>query len=283
MTSKQILKSLLPSVIWNLLKSVQTRMVRSCDCMTYAPQGWATKLPNDSSTEDVWAKYMAQQREECESLICRFKSDQPLLIDPKDYVDRPTCAKASMLYMTYACALALAAHQKRAFKVLDYGSGVGDYYWFRKAMLPGVELEYHCKDLPAVVEEVRKVSSAVIWHTEDGCLGQQYDMVMFNTSLQYIQGWQSFLRRAAAAVRIYLYLSQVPTVERVPGYVAVQRMGGASVLHQQFNRAEILGTVQGAGLRLVREFLMGEHPWIRNAPEQPTVRGWLFQRDAGTA
>jgi putative methyltransferase (TIGR04325 family) len=283
MTSKQILKSVLPPVIWNLLKSVQTRIMPSSDCLTYAPQGWATKLPNEPTADNVWAKYMARELQKHEGLIRRAQNAEPLLIDPKDYVNRPTAFASYMIYMTYAYVLTLAAHEKRALKVLDYGGGLGDYYWFGKAMLPGIELEYHCMELPAVVEEVRKVSPAVIWHTDDACLGQQYDMVMLNSSLQYIQDWQGLLRRAAAAVRIHLFLSRAPTVERVPGYVAVQRVGDASVLCQQHNRADVLGTVQDAGLRLVREFLMGEHPWIRNAPEQPSVRGWLFQRDAGRA
>jgi len=64
----------------------------------------------------------------------------------------------------------------------------------------------------------------------------------------------------------------------VPAYVATHREGGTTNLQTLMNRSEIVGTVERAGLRLVREFAMGPHPHIANAPEQPMCLGWLFQR-----
>ena len=49
-------------------------------------------------------------------------------------------------------------------------------------------------------------------------------------------------------------------------------------LQYLFNGSEIVDTVQRAGLRLVREFAMGPHPPVANAPEQPMSVGWLFAR-----
>ena len=48
------------------------------------------------------------------------------------------------------------------------------------------------------------------------------------------------------------------------------------------NRSEIIGTVEIAGLRLVREVPMGPHPPVANAPEQATRVGLLFQRALGS-
>ena len=130
-----------------------------------------------------------------------------------------------------------------------------------------------------MAEEGRKLSPNVNWHIDDACLSQSYDMVMFSGSLQVLENWDFLLRRATSAVRSYLFLlSQVSTVERVPSYVAVQRHRGVTMLHQQLKRARFLAIVQNTGLRLVGEFAMGEHPRIVNAPEQPSIRGWLFQR-----
>ena len=64
----------------------------------------------------------------------------------------------------------------------------------------------------------------------------------------------------------------------VPTYVATHRMGGRTCLQMQINRSDIVRAAERAGLRLVREFPMGPHPPIVNAPEQPMCVGWLFQR-----
>ena len=102
---------------------------------------------------------------------------------------------------------------------------------------------------------------------------------MFQSSLQYVREWQDLLRRAAQAARRYLWLSDVPTVRQVSTYVVTERSAGATNLHYQLNRSEIIDTVERVGLRLVREFEMGPHPPVANAPEQPTCVGWLFERD----
>jgi len=70
----------------------------------------------------------------------------------------------------------------------------------------------------------------------------------------------------------------VPTVRNVPAFVATERSGGVTNLHWQLNRDEVVRTVEGRGLRLVREFAMGPYPPVANAPEQPSCAGWLFER-----
>lgn len=270
MTSKRVLKSILPPFLWNVLKVLKRRMVRSVDCLTYAPQGWATKLPADAKSQEYWTRFMTQERLACETLIARLHAGEPVLtFDSGEHLN----------YVTFGYVLALAGRQKQMLTVLDYGGNLGDYYWVGKALLPGVDLEYHCKELPAVAEEGRQITPAVIWHTDDACLAQPHDLIMFSASLQYLPDWQDILRRAARTAGSYLFLSQVPTVGQVQGYVAVQRLRGTHSLHHLLNKSEIVGTVESTGLRLVREFAMGEHPPVENAPEQPAFFGWLFQRD----
>lgn len=283
MTPKRIAKSITPPALWNLLMYVRRRTMRSVDCLTYAPRGWSTKLPNGADNEEAWGRFIAyavaDERKNCESEIRRIRVEQPLLLEPNNGAeDGEYLATMTCIYV-----LALAARLGPTPKILDYGGYLGDFCRVSKDLLPGLQLEYHCKELPAVAEEGRKLGPGVIWHTDDGCLADRYDVIIFSGCLQYIQEWQHLLRRAASAVGTYLFLSQVSTVERVSGYVAVQRMRGITLLHQQLKKADVLSTVQGTGLRLVREFTMREHPPIVNAPEQPSYRGWLFERDAGTA
>jgi len=65
----------------------------------------------------------------------------------------------------------------------------------------------------------------------------------------------------------------------VPAYIVTHREHERTNLQIMMNRSEIVGTVERAGLRLVREFAMGPHPPIANAPEQPMCLGWVFQRN----
>ena len=272
LAGKRMLKSVLPPFLWHVLTVMRRRMSRSVDSLTYAPDGWETKLPADAHAGEHWTRFITHERLNCEALIARLDAGETVLtFDRREHLN----------YVTFGYVLALAARQKQTLRVLDYGGNLADYYWVARALLPGVAVEYHCKELPAVAEEGRKISPAVIWHTDDDCLVEKYDLIMFSSSLQYLPNWDDILRRAARAAG-RLALLQVSTVEHVQGYVAVQRLRGTTNLHQQLNRSDVLRTVHSAGLRLVREFVMAEHPPVDNAPEQPAYAGWLFERDVRT-
>ena len=268
MRSKLILQSILPPLLWNVGKDFKRRLFRSVDHFAYAPEGWSTRLPASATSQDYWHSFIARERSACAALRARVQAREPMVTPDGDVKE-----------VLFGYVLALAALDKQKLTVLDYGGSLGDYYWLGTALVPDVDLEYHCKELPKVAEAGRQLTPAVTWHTDDGCLAQRHDLVMFSSSLQYLPGWQDVLRRAAQSARGYLFLSDVPTVRDVPSYVVTQRSGGMTNLQYQLNHSEIVNTVEGAGLRLIREFEMGAHPPVANAPEQPRCRGWLFQRD----
>ena len=101
---------------------------------------------------------------------------------------------------------------------------------------------------------------------------------MVNGSLQYMENWRKFLQNISAAVDDYLFLTCVPVIEKSDSFVAVQKAYGAQILHWQFNKDDVLQVVRAAGLNLVREFVVGAGPYIKNAPEQCEMRGWLFRK-----
>jgi len=270
MSATRILKSIVPPLLWDIGKSLKRRLLRSVDHFAYAPEGWATRLPEGETSEHYWTAFMMRERSACEALIARVQAGAPLLT-----LD----AEADLKEVLFGYVLAVASRQRTQLSVLDYGASLGAYYWLGKALVPAVDLEYHCKELPKVAEAGRRLTPAIAWHTDDACLDQQYDLVMFSSSLQCLPEWQDILRRAAESARGYLFLSDVPTVRNVPAYLVTQRSGGVTNLQYQLNRSEIVATVERAGLQLVREFAMGAHPPVTNAPEQPTCVGWLFERD----
>jgi putative methyltransferase (TIGR04325 family) len=268
-SSTRILKSIVPPLLWGIGSRLKRRVVRSTTLLEYAPRGWDTPLPGRSSSDEFWSAFIAQEQASCKALIARVHAGEPML-----YADGDENSK----YAVFGYVLALATRHQQKISVLDYGGNLGDYYWLGRALVPGVELDYHCKELPKVAAAGRLISPDVTWHTDDACLAAAHDLVMFSSSIQCLPDWQDILYRAGQSARGYLLLSDVATVRDVPAYVATHRSGGQTHLQMQMKRSEIVRTVERAGLRLVREFPMGAHPPIVNAPEQPTCLGWLFQR-----
>jgi putative methyltransferase (TIGR04325 family) len=270
MRSKAFLKSIVPPMLWSVGRDLKRRLLRPDDEYAYAPDGWDTPLPRGVRNEDYWNAFIAYDRAACEALMARVTRGEPPLIG----------AEYEWKHVTFAYALALSADAKDSITVLDYGGSLGDYFWHAKALLPRINLEYHCKELPAIAEVGRQINPAVIWHTDDSCLRRVHDLVMFSSSLEYVNNWQHVLRDAADSARRCLFLSDVPTVRNVPAFVATERRGPVTNLHWQLNGNEVVDTVEAAGLRLLREFAMGPYPRIANAPEQPTSVGWLFRRES---
>jgi putative methyltransferase (TIGR04325 family) len=265
--AKRVLKSILPPLLWEIGKDLKRRLFLSVDHFAFAPEGWSTRLPAGATGEDYWNRFISRERSICEALIARVQAGDAVAVLTGDIKE-----------ILFGYVLALVARNRQQVSVLDYGGNLGDYYWLATALVPDVELDYHCKELRLVAETGRQITPAVTWHTDDHCFDQSYDLVMFSSSLHCLQDWQEILRRASRSTRCYLLLSDVPTVRRVPGFVVTQRSGSMTHLQHQMNRSEVVDFVERAGLRLVREFEMGPHPRVANTPEQSTCIGWLFQR-----
>ncbi len=265
--AKRFLESIAPPLLWNLGKQVKRRLLRSVDHFAYAPAGWATPLPAGATSDDFWSALAARERTACEAIIARARSREPrwpLNGDVKDVL--------------FAYALALTARQGGPITLLDYGGNLGDSYWLAEALVPEANLTYHCKELPAVAAAGRRMTPGATWHTDDGCLAQPHDLVVFSSCLQCLPEWQDILGRAARSARSYLLLTDVPTVRDVPSYVVTQRYAGMTNLQYHLNHAEVVTTVERAGWRLLREVNMGMHPPVEHAPEQPARLGFLFER-----
>lgn len=182
------------------------------------------------------------------------------------------------LHVSFAYVLARTAHCKTSVSVLDWGSGLGYYYLVARAAVPEVSVEYHCKETPVLAAAGQKVIPEAAWYSDETCLGRGYDLVMLSGSLQYAQDWQGQLRRISNAASEWLYITRLPVVEKVPTFAAVQRIYGSVMLHWQFNRASVLSFVESLGFVAEREFEIGDRPYVKDAPEQCELRGWLFRR-----
>ena len=187
----------------------------------------------------------------------------------------------------FAYALERAAHDRSTLKVLDWGGGVGQYGVLARRLLPTVSLDYHVKELPSLCRRGRELSPDITFHEGDACLAELYDLIVASSSLQYERDWAALARRLAAAASGSLYVTRLPVVFAHPSFVVVQRpraMGYDTEYPGWFlNRDDFVQAVQGAGMGLLREFLIDERPLVPRAPEQACYRGFLFEaRGKGT-
>ena len=256
----------MPPALWNLGKDLKRRLFLSADHFEYAPEGWATPVP---SPDEFWSSFLPQERSTYEALITRMRAGQSPLT---------TQSNETSKYLSYAFVLALASRDHHTLSVLDYGANLGEYYWIGRAVVPEIDLDYHCRELPGVSAAGRMLNPTVTWHSDDRCLSRTYDLVMFGSSLECLPNWHETLRDAAASTERYLFISAVPTVRTVASFVGRQRTGGKIHLLNLLNQSELIAAIEGAGLRLLHEFAIGGHLMIANAPEQPRRTGWLFER-----
>ena len=185
-------------------------------------------------------------------------------------------------YVIYAYVLSLAARKKERLRLLDWGGGIGQYYVLSQALLPGVEIEYVCKDVPVLCAHGRTLfPEAVFVEDEREIVGQKFDLVLASGALQFSEDWRGVAALLASLTGSYLFLTRLPVVQRGDSFVVVQRpyaLGyGTEYLCWFLNRREVMEHMANQRLRLVREFLGQERPKVRNAPEQGEYRGFLYQ------
>jgi putative methyltransferase (TIGR04325 family) len=204
---------------------------------------------------------------------------------PPGVSQRPVYADASDIgrqntAVTFAYVAALAAKEGR-LSLLDWGGGVGHYAELARSLFPSLEVEYHCRDLTGLVNAGRELlPNDSFYDSDEDALGRRYDLVMASSSIQYVRDWANLVGRLSRAVGRYLFVTRTPFVRKAPSFVVVQhpqRYGYRSSYPGWFiNRDEFLAAADAHELRLVREFLVWEQPFVPGAPEQADYRGFLF-------
>jgi putative methyltransferase (TIGR04325 family) len=200
----------------------------------------------------------------------------------------PTVGEQSLI-LTFAYALLQVGRGRERVTVLDWGGGLGAYAAVARAVLPAeVELDYHCKEVPRIAEYGRRAVPEVTFWDDDSCLDRRcYDLVVANSSLQYVEDWQPTLARFAAATNDALLLGRVPVVQHHASFVVLQRAHSyrfeTEYLGWVFNERDLVDVVAAAGLHLEREFVVGFRPDVVGAPEQDESWSYLFRRDERSA
>lgn len=185
--------------------------------------------------------------------------------------------------MTYAFVLARAGHERQRLKVLDWGGALGHYATVGRALLPDVLLDYTVKERPNLCAIGKKLLPQVLFDSSDNVLSRRYDLVMAGGSIQFEKNWQASMASLAAAAEHWLFITQVPVIQKARRFVVVQRPFRVGMdtdyISWVFNRDEFLDQIENSGLKLDREFLCsGSSQEYRNAVEASELRGFLFKR-----
>jgi putative methyltransferase (TIGR04325 family) len=245
----------------------------------YVPEGWSRPV-RGWNAEGVLETYRAKWP----AFFRALEGSGPLAVNHEaaiEDIERRDDLEAHNLVVSFAYVLALAARARGRISLLDWGGGIGHYYLIARAVLPDVQIDYHCRDLPILAAEGRGLIPEATFYEDDSCLERRYDLVVASSSLQYAERWRETLAGLAGAAERYLYVTRVPVARSGPSFVVLQRADrhgyGTEYLGWVLSRAELLEAASDAGLRLVREFLLGGRFDAAGAPEGPTGhRGFLF-------
>ena len=202
-----------------------------------------------------------------------------------DPLRRDDMASHNML-VSFAYVLSRAAPGRDPLSVLDWGGGLGHYAVLARAVLPGVMLDWHCREVPSVASAGTRANPEVTFHTDDACLEQTYDLVLASSSLQYQPDWQRLLRRLGGATSGFLLVTRLPIALDAPSFVVLQRAQSygyaTEYLGWVVSRDELLAEASAAGLELDRELLLDAWLSAAEAPEDPIGhRGFLFRSPVG--
>jgi len=277
---KRVARAVLPPVLPSAYRRVRARIqgVGPAE-WEYLPDGWpeesqAVRGWNSQSVLDAqlasWDDFVKAQRSTAPVGFSRGPDGAGVFNDAQHNT-----------VMSFAYALARASSGRQRLSMLDWGGGVGPYCVYASALLPDLDVDYHCRELPLLAEGGRRLlPEATFYADEESALARRYDFVMASSSLHYSRDWRATLKQLAAVTDGYLYVTRLPIVDHAGSYVVLQRPYRYGYLTEYpgwfINRDEFLGAATDSGLALLKEFLIAERPVVPNAPEAANYRGFLF-------
>jgi putative methyltransferase (TIGR04325 family) len=292
--ARLLAKSFTPPIVWDALKRAKDARrppapppgpepPSSPPEWEYVPEGWA-RPAGGWDAEAIAGVY----REKWPSFLEATAGPGPLGVNHEVPAGRPVPRDeldAQHLVLAFGYVLARAARGRDGLSLLDWGGGPGHYAVLAEALLTEVELEYHSRDLPALVALGRELLPQHVFHDDDACLDRRYDLVAASSSLQYSEDWGATLAGLARATGGWLYLARVGVALESPSFVVLQRAHAygyeTEYLGWVLNRDELLARLRAAGLELVREFVLPERPEVAGAPESPVAHRGFLLRPAG--
>ena len=278
---KKVFLDITPPIVWKAITRQIERNRNRIPEWEYIPDGWDYATTHREVRGWNVQEVLDRSIQNWQHFVLVVQGTKPLGITPEALVTTNEDVYSHNTIMSFAYALMLASWQKKQLSILDWGGGIGYYFILAKALLPEVEIEYHVKDVSLLAEYGAILFPDADFYSDNRYLERKYDFVLASASLQYAQDWQTLLIDLANVSSDYLYIANLPVVKSSPSFVIIQRPYkygyNTEYLSWCLNQAEFLQVAERAGLILIREFVYGHQPIIKNAPEQNSYWGYLFK------
>lgn len=273
MKIKEFCREVAPPFLWKTLQRIggvkgdyEYFSTEWSDTLSNLP-GWNVQSVVDAY-QSGWTDYLR-----------RIQSAEPMDLQSADCASQTSALIAQNMRLIFAFALARAAYGRPNLRVLDWGGGIGHYFQLAKILLPECNLDWTIKDLPLLCEAGRRLSPQVKFtESDEQALASNYDLVFASGVLQYIRDWQHTAANLARVSESWLLITRLPVCLNHSGFVALQTSYQTTYPFWVLNRAKFLQHLEGCGMRLVREFLVGSSARIPKAPADWEQRGFLFRR-----
>lgn len=285
--TKQVLKEILPPFLVKFIKWIWGILPKSGPEYELIPEGWRSEQLNNRikgwNVEDILKVYLSRWP----AFVASAQSTKPLGCSPEETEPGHFDLIYHNTLLVFGYSLAIATHEKKKIKILDWGGGIGHYYLLSKVLAPGLEIEYTCKDVPVLAAYGQKLFPDARFCSDESCLKESYDFILASCSLHYSEDWQRVLELLARSTNGYLLVTRLPVVQDRKPFVFVQRPYkygyNTEYLGWVVNRTELLEIAHRSSIQLAREFITGEVLQIYKVPFPCEYRAFLFTSENKTA
>lgn len=295
---KYILTLLLPPIVLEARRrlrrnsllssqSIQPQPIPSLSAMLLAKPEWEAVPDGDEvwTADEGWAhaSIVETQRSKWDAFLASVESPKPFGVSHEAAPGTVPDVSPHNAIMTFGYALGCALAGRGSASVLDWGGGLGHYAVYARELYPTATFDYVVKDLETLCAAGHALLPGVKFTADENeALSRRYDLVFASSSLHYTRDFYGLLDKVCASAARYLMVTRLPVVSEHDDFVVVQRPHRYGYLTEYagwfVNRKKLISFIEERGLRLEREFLLGERPTVPNAPEQCIYGGFLFKR-----
>ena len=250
----------------------------------YAPKGFNTEIKKGGWNLESIA---VLQKEKWVDYTNRIKSTQNIGVNHED-----SDSKVSNdlffhnLLSSFAYVISLSGLRKESINFLDWGGGIGHYGLLAEELIKParIHLNYFCFDFAVFCDNGKALNPKFNYFSDENLYNdRRFDLVMASSSIWYEKDWKKGVDKLCKYKTNFLYITRMIFINEQPSYIAIQRpklMGyDTEYLFWVINKTEFINYINNKGFILIREFEFGSVPPIFKAPEQGTMKGFLFSSE----
>lgn len=293
--ARQVIVRLLPPILTDLLRAAKHRAGQANSLKEALGNAVSGEKPEwEAVPADRWTasngwlhpSIVATQIEKWREFSQSIRSPEPFGKSHEANPGAVVNVSAHNITMTFGYAVGRVIAEKQngdPTRLLDWGGGIGHYASLAGELFPRAHFDYVIRELETLAEAGRPLLPQVSFLCDDDeALSRSYDLIFASSSLQYSRDIYGLLSKMAESGSRWIMVCRMPFIDHAHDFVVLQRphrYGYNTEYTGWFlNRFKFIDFMKAKGYRLDREFLNDERPFVPNAPEQCTYRGYLFEK-----